>query len=367
MRIAVNTRVLLKGRMEGVCRYIHETTKRMVLKHPEHEFFFFFDRPFHPSFIYASNVTPVVLSPPTRDPILWKVWFEYVVPRALKKYKIDVFLSGDTFLSLRTEVPTLLVSHDIAYEHFPDHLPSRVLKYYQKYFPLFHSKAAHIIAVSAFTKKDIVDTYGIDPSKISVAYNATPDGFYPFTAEEKELVKSQFTSGQPFFIYVGSIHPRKNVGNLIRGFLQFKKNNHRHKLIILGRKAWNFKEYETLMEQSNDIIFLDGNTYDPRNIVPASDALIYISLHEGFGIPILEGMSAGVPVITSDVSSMPEVAGNAGILIDPRSLDAIEGALKDVASNDQSSIIKRGFKRLDSFNWDNSAEIIFDKLIEISK
>ena len=129
MKIAVNARMLLKGRMEGICRYIHETTRRMVKNHPEDEFIFLFDRPFHPSFIYGPNVTPVVVSPPTRDPILWKIWFDYSIPRILKKYKVDLFLSGDTYASLRVDVPTIIVSHDIAYHHYPEHLPKKAMIY----------------------------------------------------------------------------------------------------------------------------------------------------------------------------------------------------------------------------------------------
>ena len=367
MRIAVNTRVLLKGRMEGVCRYIHETTQRMVLAHPEHEFIFFFDRPFHPSFIYASNVTPVVLSPPARDPILWKIWFDYVLPRAFKKYKVDVFLSGDTYLSLRTDVPTVLVSHDIAYAHFPDHLPGRVLKYYQKHFPAFHKKAAHIVAVSEFTKQDIVKTYGIEPAKISVAYNSTPDGFDPISEEEKAVVRGNLTQSQPFFVYVGALHPRKNIGNLIRGFKAFRQEGSPHKLILLGRKAWNFEEYEQLIDGSSDIVFLDGNHHDPRSIIPAAVAMVYVSLHEGFGIPILEGMSAGVPVITSNVTSMPEVAGDAALLVDPLSVKEISDAMKAISEEDNSERIQKGFSRVRAFDWEKSAAVIYDALVQSVK
>lgn len=364
MRIAVNTRVLLKGRMEGVCRYIHETTKRIVLAHPEHEFVFFFDRSFHPSFIYAPNVTPVVLSPPTRDPILWKIWFDYVLPRALRKHKIDVFLSGDTYLSLRTEIPTILVSHDIAYVHFPDHIPGRVLKYYEKHFPAFHRKAKKIVAVSKFTKQDIVQTYGLDPENIAVAYNATPEGFAPFSEEEKALTRRQITNGQPFFIYVGALHPRKNISKLMKAFLQFKLSGKPHKLILLGRKAWNFEEYEKTIAESPDIIFLDGNKYDPKKIVPAAEAMVYVSLHEGFGIPILEGMSAGVPVITSNTSSMPEVAGNAALLVNPTSAQEIEHAFTKISNQDHKELIEKGLKRVKEFEWEKSAEVIYKTILE---
>src|SRR3954466_5851414 len=108
MRIAVNTRLLLKGKLEGIGWLTHQTLERMVRKHPEHEFIFFFDRPYDPSFIFASNVKAVVVSPQARHPILFYLWFEWRLPRLLRKYKADVFLSTDGFLSLSTKVPTCL-------------------------------------------------------------------------------------------------------------------------------------------------------------------------------------------------------------------------------------------------------------------
>lgn len=165
MNIGVNTRVLLKGRMEGVARYIYETLSRMVKDHPEDHFFFFFDRPFDPTFVFGDNVTPVVLFPQARHPILWYIYFEWSITRALEKYKIDVFLSPDNSLSLRTKVPTVLVTHDIAYAHFPDHLPKGVLRYCQKYIPKFNRRAEQIIAVSNATKQDLISTFDIDKIK----------------------------------------------------------------------------------------------------------------------------------------------------------------------------------------------------------
>ena len=122
MRIAVNARILQKGRMEGVARYIYEVTRRIVANHPEHEFIFLFDRPFDPEFVFAENVTAIQIGVPARLPILFKLWFEYSVHRALKKHKIDVFFSGDAYLSLRSKVPSVMISHDLAYIHYPDHL-----------------------------------------------------------------------------------------------------------------------------------------------------------------------------------------------------------------------------------------------------
>ena len=245
MRIAVNARELLKGRMEGIGRYIFETTRRMVLDHPEDEFFFFFDRAYDPSFIFAENVTPIVVHPQARHPILWYLWFEWGVPYYLRKLDIDVFYSGDTYASMKTDVPTLIVCHDIAYKHYPDHLRTSHRKYYQNNFPKFHKKANHIVAVSNFTKEDIVETYQVSPDKVTIGYNATPKGFAPKSEEQKQSIREELTEGHPYFMYVGSLHPRKNVVNLIKAFDLFKKTNKTdHKLVLVGRMAWKNEELQ---------------------------------------------------------------------------------------------------------------------------
>ena len=374
MRIAVNARELLKGRMEGIGRYIFETTKRMVLEHPEDEFFFFFDRPFDPSFIFADNVTPIVVHPQSRHPILWYLWFEWSVPYYLKKHKIDVFYSGDTYASLKTKVPTLIVCHDIAYKHYPDHIRKSHKNYYEKYFPKFHQRAKHIVAVSEFTRQDIIATYNLDPDKVTVGHNATPNGFAPLSEERKEIIREQLTGGKPYFIYVGSLHPRKNVVNLINAFDLFKiENKTEHKLVLVGRRAWKNealkKTYETTVHR-DDIIFTGHITNDELpQFLGAAEALTYVSVFEGFGIPILEGMSSGVPVITSKVSSMPEVAGDAALLIDPIDPKSIAQGMKAVYSDAtmRQNLIEKGLNRINQFSWLTTANHIYNELKKIAK
>lgn len=369
MNIAVNARELLKGRMEGIGRYIFETTQRIVLDHPQDQFFFFFDRPYDESFIFANNVTPVVLYPQARHPILWYLWFEWSVPYYLKKHNIDVFYSGDTYLSLKTNVPTLLVCHDIAYKHYPNHLRKSHLSYYKNNFPKFHKKAKHIVAVSEFTRQDIIATYGLDPGKVSVGYNACPNGFEVLTSESKDSIKKNLSDGAPYFIYVGSLHPRKNMVNLIKAFDLFKtKHKTNHKLVLVGRMAWKNEQlqdtYKTI-KQKDDIIFTGHlSNEDLPKYVGAAEALTYVSVFEGFGIPLLEAMSAGTPVITSNVSSMPEVAGDAAYLIDPHSPESIAEGMYSLHNNKglRDQLIAKGKERSANFDWQNTANHIYKQL-----
>ena len=371
MRIAVNCRELLSHRMEGIARYTFETTRRMVLDHPDDDFFFFFDRPYDEQFIFADNITPVVLGPQARHPLLWYIWFELRLPRAFKKYKIDVFYSADTYLSMKTSVPTLLVCHDLAYVHYPEHIRDIHLKYYRKNFPKFHRRANHVVAVSEFTRQDVIKNYGLSQDAVSVGYNATPPGFKKLTATEKEEQKAKYTQGHPYFIYVGSLHPRKNLVRLIEAFDNFKSNtNNDHKLVLIGRFAWKNEElkdtYEKIIHKSD--IILTGSIHEGIHpVVAASEGLFYVSLFEGFGIPILEGFSSHVPVVTSNVSSMPEVADDCGIVIDPTDTYQIEKAMTRLAKGSYpDSEIEKAANRAASFTWKKTANHIYAKLKSIT-
>ncbi len=371
MRIGVNVRVLLKDRMEGICRYTHETLSRMVINHLDDEFVLFFDRPYHEDFVYASNVTPVVIGPPARHPILWYWWFEISLSRAIKKHQVDVFLSPDTYMSLCSSVPTVLVTHDLAYIRYPEHIPFLTREYYKHYFPLFHQKSRRSIAVSEFTKSDMVRQYKISPDQITVAYNATPPGFTSLTSEEKILVRNKWSAGQKYFAYVGSIHPRKNVARTIKAFDLFRRKNedNNFKLVIMGRMAWRTQEFENALDSSpfkSDIIHIQPNDLQLREILAASEGLIYVSLFEGFGIPVLEAMACDVPVITSKDSSMEEVVSDAALLVNPLDIDDIAGAMSTLLiEKPRLKLISKGRERVRVFDWSKSSDVIYQTLKKV--
>ena len=145
MKIAINTRFLIKDRLEGIGWFTFEVVKRLVEQHPEDEFIFFFDRPFTEEFLFGENVKTEVLFPPARHPLLWYLWFEWVLPKALKKHQPDVFLSPDNYLSIRGKSKTVLVMHDIAHVHYPDEVPFLARKFYKFFVPKYLKKAQKIL------------------------------------------------------------------------------------------------------------------------------------------------------------------------------------------------------------------------------
>ena len=161
MKIAINCRLLLKGKLEGIGWYTYEISKRITENHPEHVFYLLFDRPFSDKFVFGDNVIPVILSPQSRHPFLWYVWFEYSVSRFIKKNKIDLFFSPDGYLSLNTNTKTVITIHDLNFEHYPEQLPFLSRNYYKFFTPKFCNKADAIITVSEESKKDIIKQYNI--------------------------------------------------------------------------------------------------------------------------------------------------------------------------------------------------------------
>ena len=340
MKIAVNTRFLLKNRLEGIGLFTHEVLRLLVAQHPEHQFIFFFDRPFDPSFVFGKNVTAAVLFPPARHPFLFVWWFEWSVRRALKRHKADVSLSPDNFLTLGTQVKSVLVTHDIAHAHYPEQVSFFQRVYYRFFAKKFNRRADRIVAVSEFTKADLVARYGILPEKISVSGNGCREMFRPLQLVEKQAARKVFAEGEPYFYYIGAVHPRKNVHRLIAAFDQFKTaTGASHKLLIAGRFAWRAGEVKAAFEAArhqSDIRFLGYvSDEDSAKLMGAAAALVYISLFEGFGVPVLEAMHSEVPIVTSNAASMPEVAGDAALLVDPTNVVEIAGALRRIWEDGQ--------------------------------
>src|SRR5690554_900898 len=193
MRIAINTRLLLKGKLEGIGWFTYETLKRITTAHPEHEFIFIFDRKPDSEFIFGNNVKAVVAHPQARHPILWYLFFEFGVYRILKKYKPDIFLSPDGWLSLRSGVKSLAVIHDLNFEAHPEFLPRHIAKYYKWFFPRFARKATRIATVSEYTRQDLHERYKIDLSKIDVVYNGANTRFSPLTNEKIQTIRNRIS------------------------------------------------------------------------------------------------------------------------------------------------------------------------------
>lgn len=369
MKIAVNTRLLLDGRLEGIGWFTYESFKRITQAHPEHEFIFIFDRPWSEKFVFSSNVKPVALFPQARHPFLYLWFFEWAVPRYLKSIKADLFVSPDGILSLSSSVPQLPVIHDLNFMHNPENLPFLTRMYYTKMFPRFAHKASRILTVSDYSRQDIAKTFGVSADLVDVSHNGAGEHFMPLDEDVQSQIRARYTNGAEYFVYVGAFNKRKNLGGMLRGFDKFKETDTKGmKLLIVGVPMFNNSEVEEVhrqMKHKDDVLFSGRqNHHELARIVAAAYALVLVSHFEGFGIPITEAFRCHVPVITSNTTSMPEVAGDAAILADPSSDDSIASAMSRMVNEEglRNSLIEKAKMRKEMFSWDHTAQEVWKSI-----
>jgi len=375
MKIAVNTRLLQKGKLEGIGWFTYETLKRITAQHPEHQFFFIFDREYDKDFVFSSNVTPIVLPPPTRHPFLWILWFEYRIPKLLKKIGADIFVSTDGYISLRTDIPQVDVIHDINFVHNPQQLPKLTSWYYNKYFVKFARKATLIGTVSEFSKKDICSTYNIKEDKVTVCYNGSNEKYKPIPETEKQEIRNKYSNGKKFFVFVGALSPRKNVDGLLQSFEIFKdRYDFDINLVIVGgslHKTEAIEKVHSEMKHKDNVIFTGRLENDELcKVMAASECLTYIPHFEGFGIPLLEAMYAETAIISGNATSLPEVVGDAALLCSSTDYKTVaENMYRICSDNDlRESLIDRGRQQREKFSWQQTSErlwICIEKALNI--
>lgn len=363
MRIGINTRNLIPNKMEGFGHYTFEIVSRLISAHPEHEFILFYDRQIDPPFNFGSNAFEVVVSPPTRHPILHLIWFEIKLPRALKKHKIDLFFSPDGYCSLRSKVPQVAVIHDINFEHNPKDLPKLVSFYLRYCFPKFAKKAKHIITVSDYSKNDIVKSYSIDPKKITVIPNSSNVAFNEKGKEVQTAVKEKWTNGVDYLLFVGSLNPRKNVQRLLNAFEIVAGNHKEVVLLIVGTKMWRSNKLSIPVSIQDRVIFTGHLPLEELVDITASAlALTYVPYFEGFGIPLVEAMKCGTPILAANTTSLPEVAGNAAIYCNPFDTKEIADGIQKLITDEnlRSTLSIAGQSRGELFSWDISARKVWE-------
>ena len=371
MKIAVNTRLLLKGKLEGIGLFTNETLRRITQWHPEHHFYFIFDREYDEDFIYNDNITPLVAYPQARHPYLWYLFFEFGLPLKLKTIKPDLFLSTDGWIPTKHDIPTVNVIHDLNFVHHPEFIKPVVRRYYDRFFPKFARNATRLATVSQFSQQDIHQSYQVPLDRINVVYNGANPAYVPLSKEQQQTVKQQYTNGCDFFLFVGLIHKRKNLANIFRAFDQFKNTtSNPMKLVVVGDKKWWAGEIEDTylqMSHRNDVVMLGRQQIDTLSRLTASaTALVYASLFEGFGQPIVDAYNAHTPVITSNITSMPEIAGDAAMLVNPYSTEEIANAMYRIYSDEQlrTELINKGIARKDIFTWDRTSQLLWQTIEE---
>jgi glycosyltransferase involved in cell wall biosynthesis len=369
MIIAVNTR-LLRGEIHGGIEWFtYEILSRLVRDHPADRFIFIFDRKYSPRFIFGDNVEPVVTGPPARHPLSWHLWNQHMIPPVLKKFNASIYVSPDGMVPLGISTPVIPVIHDIAFHHRPDDIPFLKSVFYRRFYPRYAREGARIMTVSQFSADDIATSFNISPDKIDVVYNGAADEFYPDRGNSGDIIPD-LEPDTPYFLFVSNISPRKNLPNMIRAFNICRDSGSPNaKLVIAGERFFLNSETDRLVRESDyraDIIFTGCLGRDQlRRLYSNAMALLFVPWFEGFGIPVVEAMKCGTPVITSTETSLPEISGNAALLCNPADPAGIASAMIRVASDPElaADLSEKGFKNADRFTWD-AAALAFREAIE---
>ena len=289
-RIALNARLLIPGRLEGIGWFTHAIYQRMVEAHPEHQFLLLFDRAPGAEFQYGPQAASLRLLPPARRPFLVDAWMDAAVPWALRRWKADAFVSTDGFLSRRTAIPQLPVMHDLNFVHHPEWLPARDARHYRARFREFAQIAARVVTVSDFSRNDIHATYGVPLDRIDVVPNAPSGAFDPLSPEQAAEARARWNGGRPYLCFVGSLHPRKNIPGMLRAHAAYRAAGGEADLLVVGAPMWG--QLPLGWQQAAGVRWLGRlGAASLEEVVGGAQALLYLPYFEGFGIPLVEATS----------------------------------------------------------------------------
>ncbi len=366
MRIAVNTRFMQPNQLEGYSYFTKEVFFRLAEQHPQHQFIFFFDKPFDTAFILPENVEPVIVNSKARHVLSLRWWFDVKIPLALKKYKADLFVSPDGFCSLITNIPQVLVVHDLAFLHHPKFVSKYLSWFYRRYKPKFIQKAKVVCTLSEFSKQDIMRQYKVAEEKIWNVGSPAKTIFKPIDWQEREKTKEELAGGCEYFIYVNSSHSGKNLMKLLKAFSIFKKwQKTNMKLLVVETLAG---QTNSIMEKLKTFKYRDEVKmlgYLPEdelaNVVASAYALIFPGFFGGPGVSIIEALQCEVPVITSDKSSMREFADEAALYADTSKVEEIAAQMKTIFKDEQlrSKLIAAGKIQAQNFTWEKTAQLMW--------
>ncbi len=300
---------------------------------------------------------------PTRYPFVRILWEQLLQPIALRRDRIDLLHAMAFAGPLVLSIPWVVTVYDLSFVHYPRSFNALNRLYLN--WAVRHSltHASRIIAISESTRRDLCRLFGVGQERVAVVYCGRDLNFAPaHTRSAIETFRAKHSLPDRMILFVGTLEPRKNVPSLIRAFAQAKRKGRLpHRLVLVGARGWKHSEIDKTVEReglSNDVM-LAGYVPEEELVewYRAADLFVYPSLYEGFGLPPLEAMASGTPVITSNVASLPEVVGDAALMVRPEDEDAMTEAIIRVAqdSSIRADMIARGLKQASKFSWERAA------------
>jgi glycosyltransferase involved in cell wall biosynthesis len=361
-------------RRAGLGRYAESLTRTLVAAHPDrYALFYNRERGIEPlpGLVHMSTRTVALGYKPWRM-LVWlgqlaRVGFDNMLPDA------ELFHATEHLLLPLRSIPTVLTVHDLIFRHLPAHHKPLNRWYLNLTVPLYCRRATHIVAISECTRRDLIATYGLPPDKITVIPEAADPHFRPQPPQAVAAVRARYGLPDRYLLFVGTIEPRKNLTRLLAAFETIHTEGLSDGLVIVGRRGWLYGELFARLERSpvRGAVLFPG--YVPDEDLPAiyaaAQALVFPSLYEGFGLPVLEAMACGTPVAASSASSIPEVGGEAALYFDPTDTGELTATIRRLLRDAdlQDSMRAQGLAHAMRFSWNLAAtktRAVYDVVLE---
>jgi glycosyltransferase involved in cell wall biosynthesis len=326
--------------------------------------------------LFVAETRRAALPPPPSPQCHWhttrlsrrwleRLWYRLQLPLPIERWTGDLALFHAPDFVLPPTLPatkTVVTIHDLSFVHFPHFTMPGMLRYLNKWVPASVQRADHVIAVSEATRQDLIELYHTPPEKISVLYHGVGAEFMPINTTQQQAIRQKYNlSTQPYFISVGTIQPRKNYITLIKAFNQLPPEARALKplLLIIGGRGWHDEATVAAMQAQANIRWLG---FVPDTDLPAlyraATALVYPSYYEGFGLPVLEAMVCGTPIISANTSALPEVVGQAGFLVDPHDWLGMAANMAELLLNKElyQRLSRASLAQATQFSWTTTAQ-----------
>lgn len=365
MRIGVNALFLIPGKVGGSEVYLRKLLRHLAVIDKKNEYILFTNKENYGTFKIDQANFREILCPirasfrPVR--VLWEQLF---LPFQVKKYRIDVLHSPGYTAPLMVPCCSVLTIHDMNCFYYPEDFPKLSALFLKMIIPLGAKRSDRIITISRNSKKDIVGMLKIPENKVCVIYEAG-EGHSSRMFDEnvaRERLRGKYGIDREFILTVSASHPHKNLHRLLQAYSILNKRYRVKHLLILtgikGRAEHSLKDLTKELSLKENVIFTGWVPVEDLSILYSNaDLFVFPSLFEGFGIPVLEAMVHGTPVVSSNIASLPEIAGKAALLVDPYSVDEIAEAIHRVLIDEtlRSTLIKKGLKRASQFSWEKTA------------
>lgn len=351
-----------RAQLSGTGRYIQEIFRELPEAAPDFQFLLYTKPDQEHHFETRGSAQLEVLPQCPSSPVMRVGWELLNFSRLLKEDRVELYHGPANFLPPRKVCPYVLTLHDMVYFHNPKRTFALRAKYWQWYIRATWRYADAIVTVSEFSKQQILKYLPVDPGRIHVVYNGVEQRFFqPASSEQRASLRDRHGLDKPYILYIGRLDPDKNVRRLIHAYGMLHKSGLRnYDLVIGGIREYKTSDLPTIIAKwgIQDRVRFLGFVEDKEltTLYQEAAAFCYPSLNEGFGLPVIEAMAAGAPVVTSNLSSLPEVIGDTGYTVDPFSVKAIARGLKRALTSDTTALVSAACERAKTFTWRRSAE-----------